>query len=1053
MTASDDGISGRITHAQAAAFGAPAPVAPAPAVAPAAVAPAVVPAVVAHMRAGADALQSMCAAVAGATAHARGALTADALVPNALVVTVRAATVPASAARATVHHPAQLPTYAYPPATPPAAHAWQVGRASSAAAVTTTATATAAPAVAPTVAALAAVAPAPAAPAAVAPVAAMDPRLAELWAKHYQMEADEEADDEVAASREVVACEAAAAQRVRIQQKVDRRMKERDAETRAAEAAELERELRRVSKRKAKQAKAEEARKQRAAEKEQCAASYQLAAAVRVSTAAAAPASATTPSDLPSIRGSESSCAEGASLAAAPAALPAASPFASSSGTCGHVSSADMCDGVCDDACDGVCDDDACGAMPSATTMPSCTKPPVWTTLPCSDPNCSDQSCKQMGGKTVDKMVSAEEARAALQQAVAQGMVAGAQLATTELKAAHADETAALVTTSLVDRLSCEVVMEAMAALHEEAIAAVTSARVAAETALETRIRNLQSSLAMMGGPTWLDCRGAFGKRKEEVTKLQAQHDRDAKLLAELNDLLKVGPRLRDKGDALLSQVSSVGGASSLQSELAADAPDEAADVGLTDRRVDQLARHLEQQLFFGGAGSVARTKLLLDALTKRPAIQRLRSRQDAKAARLSRAMTAMIESAAGVLGHLKSSTSRGSRSLADHERFETIVASLTPDDAKDLELLRSISELLGVHHEVLERSLKRRAAANADGERGAFSRATKVSRAQRKDYRGWGRRVAIDYWHKATRLDTNVGKKKRHRETNPNGDVFYREHWRHVQYDTDQQIASDFFESVDYQQYLADGGRPFSRDVFLQAKCFCIEQSDFSECACPTCTLMRETLRGWHQQRRRWYRENDKAGASPCACGVCTKGSDYREASGSLSKLREFIHQPCGKASFSELAIQSGPKAKATFELYRRQCCRAPLPAEACPHPRKGDCADCADCPKCDWAVRVPTCPIEHGDQNDAEWKEYRPRIEPDGRSFQDELVTIKGTRKQLMQRLEKLFAEWSPQYLHGLEPRCLDAVLTAALLRDVARAHAVEATGSIGGRHINAT
>ena len=33
-----------------------------------------------------------------------------------------------------------------------------------------------------------------------------------------------------------------------------------------------------------------------------------------------------------------------------------------------------------------------------------------------------------------------------------------------------------------------------------------------------------------------------------------------------------------------------------------------------------------------------------------------------------------------------------------------------------------------------------------------------------------------------------------------------------------------------------------------------------------------------------------------------------------------------------------------------------------------------------------------------------------PPGRSFQDELVTVKGTRKQLMERLKKLFAEWSP-------------------------------------------
>ena len=68
------------------------------------------------------------------------------------------------------------------------------------------------------------------------------------------------------------------------------------------------------------------------------------------------------------------------------------------------------------------------------------------------------------------------------------------------------------------------------------------------------------------------------------------------------------------------------------------------------------------------------------------------------------------------------------------------------------------------------------------------FSRATgtAVHCQQRKDYmymyRGVGRCVAINYWHKATRLDTRLGKKKRHREVNPvTGKVFYREHWRHV--------------------------------------------------------------------------------------------------------------------------------------------------------------------------------------------------------------------------------------------------------------------------------
>ena len=223
----------------------------------------------------------------------------------------------------------------------------------------------------------------------------------------------------------------------------------------------------------------------------------------------------------------------------------------------------------------------------------------------------------------------------------------------------------------------------------------------------------------------------------------------------------------------------------------------------------------------------------------------------------------------------------------------------------------------------------KRRQEANEDGTNGAFSRATKISRKQRRDYHGWGRRVCIDYWHKATRLDTHVGKKRRKREVNPKtGEVFYREHWRHVQYDTDEQVAADFFASVDYAQYLAEGGRRFSKDIFLQCKCFCIVKSDFQECVCPFCTLMRETLRGWHAQRQKWFRKQDAEGAAPCSCGACGKGSAYRAASGSLSKLRSFVHAPCGKVSFPSLAIDAGPKKAESVEFYRRQSAVLPGPS-----------------------------------------------------------------------------------------------------------------------------
>lgn len=96
--------------------------------------------------------------------------------------------------------------------------------------------------------------------------------------------------------------------------------------------------------------------------------------------------------------------------------------------------------------------------------------------------------------------------------------------------------------------------------------------------------------------------------------------------------------------------------------------------------------------------------------------------------------------------------------------------------------------ELPGVHHERIERALVRRRTANADDTVCAFSRATRIFRKKRCDFRGAGRCVAIDFWHKATRLDTTSGKKKPNCKATPvTTQVFYHEYWRHVQYDTDQ--------------------------------------------------------------------------------------------------------------------------------------------------------------------------------------------------------------------------------------------------------------------------
>ena len=300
------------------------------------------------------------------------------------------------------------------------------------------------------------------------------------------------------------------------------------------------------------------------------------------------------------------------------------------------------------------------------------------------------------------KLFSSQEVRVALEEcserATTAGMQVGAQvgaeLMRLELQQKHEVE---VVLEHLITRVEGEAVME-------EAVAAVTAASVAAEKALSARIETLTKQ---MGGGNWLH---AVGSAKRAASSAQGKADaaeKDQAKLKELMALQQIGPRMRTKGGELLSHLGShdKAVAAGLLPKLAAPAPSRAAEVGLTEQWVDRLAAFLEEQLFFAGKGEVARTKLLTDALMKRPAMQRLLHRRDAHTERLSRAMTAMIDSAKGVLDHLTTGT-RGSRSREDHMRFEAIVAALTPDDAKDLEMMRTIEELLGIGHRELIRAL-----------------------------------------------------------------------------------------------------------------------------------------------------------------------------------------------------------------------------------------------------------------------------------------------------------------------------------------------------------
>ena len=166
--------------------------------------------------------------------------------------------------------------------------------------------------------------------------------------------------------------------------------------------------------------------------------------------------------------------------------------------------------------------------------------------------------------------------------------------------------------------------------------------------------------------------------------------------------------------------------------------------------------------------------------------------------------------------------------------------------------------------------------------------------------------------------MHTNPRKKKRIRI----GVNKYKEHWRHVQYETDEQMARAFFKGPEYAAYLDRGGKAFKEDIFYEMKCACIEHSTFDECACSTCTEAMETVRDWDRQRRVWFKDDTECGACN---GACAAKSPYRLASRSWSALRAFVHVPCNKEHLEDLMICPGSSER--VEMYRRQCCRVPLP------------------------------------------------------------------------------------------------------------------------------
>ena len=244
----------------------------------------------------------------------------------------------------------------------------------------------------------------------------------------------------------------------------------------------------------------------------------------------------------------------------------------------------------------------------------------------------------------------------------------------------------------------------------------------------------------------------------------------------------------------------------------------EEGDCEIGDRHSRRLVEHVEAVLFGAGAGQFRRTKLLLTAILQRPAVRAVLELEAPETAKKLKACQAMISTARSMLAKMQTGRKHmGRRTVSNHLAFEAILQGLIPDDAKEQQLLRTIEGLLGINFRAAKRAIRHKRAAGGNYQ-------PPPKRQRRSDYLARGRNLARLHWHSSTRLDTNSRKKKRaprawkERRGLDLGPGRHIEHWRHVQYGTNQQQFEDYEEGfmsrpVPLQQVFQQSRRETDRN------------------------------------------------------------------------------------------------------------------------------------------------------------------------------------------------------------------------------------------------
>jgi len=241
----------------------------------------------------------------------------------------------------------------------------------------------------------------------------------------------------------------------------------------------------------------------------------------------------------------------------------------------------------------------------------------------------------------------------------------------------------------------------------------------------------------------------------------------------------------------------------------------------------------MEDWLMSSGGAEIATA--VLSSFMSRPAVRPLLTRvndlQDADA----QAMQLMLQSAHDFLNMLKT---HGNNFTEDENAIRVLLAALVPS-GDITQMVSAFARILGMSRHRIMQGNKTQPVLSEDKCAG-WKRVCRKTYCNKIDLT-----FATDWLHNECRIDTNSQRKKR----NYIGPLVYEEHWRHVMYESMRGYHELMVESQGYAEWRRlHPGQEITYGTFCKAKCFCMVDCDFTECADPINTIFMVLLAVLHK-------------------------------------------------------------------------------------------------------------------------------------------------------------------------------------------------------------